>query len=140
MSHTRIRQYNTKETQPGQELDNDLCQAVVARGAYVFVRGQPPQDLDTFQSVCRDDPAGQGEFAMKNVLQLLQEAGAKPEHLCKLTVYITDVRYRSAIYKAIGAQIKGIFPCQTGLVVSALARPEWLVEIDAEAVIPDSIA
>lgn len=140
MPHTRIRKYNTKETQPGQELDNDLCQAVVARGTYVFVRGQPPQDLDTFQSVCRDDPAGQGEFAMKNVLQLLQEAGAKPEHLCKLTVYITDVRYRSAIYKAIGAQIKGIFPCQTGLVVSALARPEWLVEIDAEAVIPDSTA
>lgn len=140
MPHIRIRKYNTKETQPGQELDNDLCQAVVARGTYVFVRGQPPQDLDTFQSVCRDDPAGQGEFAMKNVLQLLQEAGAKPEHLCKLTVYITDVRYRSAIYKAIGAQIKGIFPCQTGLVVSALARPEWLVEIDAEAVIPDSTA
>lgn len=138
MSHTRIRKYNTKETQPGQELDNDLCQAVVARGAYVFVRGQPPQDLDSFQSVCRDDPGGQGEFAMKNVLQLLQEAGAKPEHLCKLTVYITDVRYRSDIYKAIGAQIKGIFPCQTGLVVSALARPEWLVEIDAEAVIPDA--
>ena len=138
MSHTRIRKYNTKETQPGQDLDNDLCQAVAARGAYVFVRGQPPQDLDTFESVCRDDPAGQGAFAMKNVLQLLDEAGAKPEHLCKLTVYITDVRYRSAIYKAIGEQIRGIYPCQTGLVVTGLARPEWLVEIDAEAVIPDN--
>jgi enamine deaminase RidA (YjgF/YER057c/UK114 family) len=138
MAHKRIRKYNTKKTQPGQDLDNDLCQAVVARGTYVFVRGQPPQDLDTFESVCRDDPAGQGAFAMKNVLQLLDEAGAKPEHLCKLTVYITDVRYRSAIYKAIGEQIKGIFPCQTGLVVTALARPEWLVEIDAEAVIPDA--
>ncbi|MEQ9559628.1 MAG: RidA family protein [Rhodospirillales bacterium] len=140
MTHTRIRRYNTKETQPSQELDNDLCQAVVARGSYVFVRGQPPQDLDTFESVCRDDPAGQGAFAMRNVLRLLAEAGAKPEHLCKLTVYITDVRYRSPIYKAIGEQIKGIFPCQTGLVVSGLARPEWLVEIDAEAVIPDSPA
>ena len=138
MAHTRIRKYNTKQTQPGQDLDNDLCQAVVASGTYVFVRGQPPQHLDTFESVCRDDPAGQGAFAMKNVLQLLDEAGAKPEHLCKLTVYITDVRHRSAIYKAIGEQIKGIFPCQTGLVVTALARPEWLVEIDAEAVVPDA--
>jgi len=137
MAHQRIRKYNTKETQPGQDLENDLCQAVVARGTYVFVRGQPPQDLDDFQSVCVGDPAGQGDFAMRNVLQLLDEAGAKPEHLCKLTVYITDVRYRSPIYKAIGAHIKGIFPCQTGLVVQALARPEWLVEIDAEAIIPD---
>ncbi len=137
MPHRRIRKYNTKDTQPGQDLDNDLCQAVVAQGRYVFVRGQPPQDLDTYESVALNDPAGQGDFAMRNVLQLLDEAGARPEHLCKLTVYLTDVRHRSAIYKAIGAHIRGIFPCQTGLVVQALARPEWLVEIDAEAVIPD---
>ncbi|MEK9671909.1 MAG: RidA family protein [Rhodospirillaceae bacterium] len=139
MAYRRIRKYNTKETQPGQDIENDLCQAVVARGAYVFVRGQPPQDLDTYESVHIGDPAAQGDFAMRNVIKLLAEAGAKPEYLCKLTVYITDVRYRSPIYKAIGKHIKGIFPCQTGLVVQALARPEWLVEIDAEAVIPEGV-
>ena len=40
MAHTRIRKFNTKETYPEQKLNNDLCQAVVARGATVFVRGQ----------------------------------------------------------------------------------------------------
>ena len=47
MTHKRIRKFNTAETYPEQNLDNDLCQAVVARGATVFLRGQCPQDLDT---------------------------------------------------------------------------------------------
>ena len=47
MTHIRIRKFNTAETYPEQNLDNDLCQAVVARGATVFLRGQCPQDLDT---------------------------------------------------------------------------------------------
>ncbi|MCH7680028.1 RidA family protein, partial [candidate division KSB1 bacterium] len=46
-------------------------------------------------------------------------------------------RYREAAYQAIGSQLKGIHPCSTGLVVQALARPEMLMEIDIDAVIPD---
>ena len=46
MSHTRIRPFNTRDTYPEQDLDNDLCQAVVA-GNMVFLRGQVGQDLDT---------------------------------------------------------------------------------------------
>ena len=46
MAHKRIRTFNTKETYPEQNLDNDLCQAVVARGTTVFLRGQCPQNLD----------------------------------------------------------------------------------------------
>ena len=44
MVHTRIRKFNTADTYPEQNLDNDLCQAVIARGATVFLRGQCPQD------------------------------------------------------------------------------------------------
>ena len=58
-THTRIRKFNTKDTYPEQQLDNDLCQAVVARGSIVFVRGQIGQDLDTSASVAIGDPAGQ---------------------------------------------------------------------------------
>lgn len=47
MSHTRIRPFNTAQTYPEQRLDNDLAQAVVARGSMIFLRGQCPQDLDT---------------------------------------------------------------------------------------------
>lgn len=138
MAHTRLRKFNTKDTYPEQNLDNDLCQAVVARGTYVFVRGQVSQDLVTKENRHVADPAAQGDLAMRNVLEIIEEAGASKEHICKLTVYITDPRHREPIYRAIGVHIKGVYPCQTGLVVQALARPEWLVEIDAEVVIPDA--
>jgi enamine deaminase RidA (YjgF/YER057c/UK114 family) len=137
MTHTRIRPFNTRDTYPEQKLDNDLCQAVVARGRTVFLRGQVGQDLETGKSVGIGDAAVQADQAMRNIKTLLAEAGATPEHLCKIVVYITDPRYREAVYRTIGAHLKGVFPVSTGLVVSALARPEWVVEVDATAVIPD---
>ena len=138
MTHIRIRKFNTKDTYPEQRLDNDLCQAVVAKGSLVFVRGQVGQDLDTSASVAIGDPAGQTERAMASIKTLLEEAGSKLEDICKITIYITDPRYREVVYRKVGEHLKGVFPVSTGLVVSALARPEWLVEIDATAVIPDA--
>ena len=137
MAHTRIRKFNTKITYPEQKLDNDLCQAVVARGTMVFLCGQIGQNLDTSESVCIGDAAGQAEQAMFNINMLLQEAGSQLDHICKLTIYIIDPRYREDVYTVVGRWLKGVFPVSTGIVISALARPEYLVEIDATAVIPD---
>jgi enamine deaminase RidA (YjgF/YER057c/UK114 family) len=135
--HTRIRKFNTRDTYPEQQLDNDLCQTVVARGSMVFVRGQVGQDLDTAANVGVGDPVAQTERAMQNITQLLGEAGAGLEHICKITIYLTDPRFREPVYRTIGAWLKGVFPVSTGIVVAALARPEWLVEVDVIAVIPD---
>jgi enamine deaminase RidA (YjgF/YER057c/UK114 family) len=140
MTHKRIRKFNTRDTYPEQKLDNDLCQAVVARGTMVFVRGQVGQDLETSKSVAIGDPAGQTERAMANIKMLLEEAGARLEHICKITIYIIDPRYREPVYRTVGKWLKGVYPVSTGIVVSALARPEWLVEVDAAAVIPDGEA
>ncbi len=137
MIHKRIRTFNTRDTYPEQKLDNDLCQTVVAKGTMVFVRGQIGQDLDTSESVAIGDAAGQAEQAMANIKMLLAEAGADLEHICKITIYLTDPRYREEVYRTVGRWLKGVFPVSTGIVVSALARPEWLVEIDAIAVIPE---
>ena len=137
MIHTRIRPFNTKDTYPDQRLDNDLCQAVVAHGRMVFVRGQVGQDLDTAKSVGIGDAAAQAERAMSNVAKLLKEAGSQLSHVCKITIYLTDPRFREGVYRTVGKWLKGVYPVSTGLVVSALARPEWLVEIDVIAVIPD---
>ena len=137
MAHTRHRKFNTKDTYPEQRLDNDLCQAVVARGTMIFLRGQCPQDLDTAQNINSHDPVEQTHKVMQNIRQLVEECGGKMEHVTKLVVYLTDVRHREAVYRTMGEYIKGVFPVCTGLVVAALARPEWLVEIDATAVIPD---
>lgn len=137
MAHTRIRKFNTRETYPEQKLDNDLCQAVVARGTMVFLRGQIGQDLDTSKSVCIGDVKGQTEQAMKNIDMLLKEAGSQLDHICKLTIYISDPRFREDVYTVVGKWLKGVYPVSTGIVVTAFARPEYLVEVDATAVIPD---
>ena len=137
MVHTRIRKFNTKNTYPEQNLDNDLCQAVVTEGGkIVWLRGQCPQNLDDAVNIASNDPEEQTHKVMQNIIQLLQEAGGEIKHLVKLVVYITEVQHREAVYRIIGEYTKGVYPVSTGLVVKALARPEWLVEIDATAVIP----
>ena len=137
-THTRIRMFNTKETYPNQTLDNDLCQAVRA-GNTVYVRGQVGTDFDG-NLIGLGDPAAQAEQAMKNIKQLLEEAGSDLSHIVKTTTYITDPRFREAVYAVTGKWLKGVFPISTGLVVQALGQAEWLVEIDIIAVIPDEIA
>lgn len=135
MSHRRIRKFNTRDTYPDQKLDNDFCQAVVA-GNTVYLRGQVGQNIDTAESVGLGDVAAQTEQAMANIKQLLDEAGSRLEDIVKIVIYLIDVRYREPVYQVIGTWLKGIYPVSTGIVVTALARPEWLVEIDATAVIP----
>ena len=138
MTHQRIRPFNTKQTFPEQCLDNDLCQAVVTFGGKtVWMRGQCPQNLDDAKNIENLDPATQTHKVMQNIGQLITEAGGEMSHLVKLVVYITDIRYRETVYQTMGNYIKGVHPVCTGLVVQALARPEWVVEIDATAVIPD---
>jgi enamine deaminase RidA (YjgF/YER057c/UK114 family) len=133
MAHTRIRKFNTRDTYPEQKLDNDLCQAVIA-GDTIYLRGQVPQDLDT--SVGIGDPAAQTEQVMRNINTLLGECGSGLEHIVKATVDLTDIRHREPVYRVAGRWLKGVYPVFTGVVVVALARPEWLVEIDVIAVRP----
>ena len=138
MPHHRIRKFNTGDTYPEQNLDNDLCQAIVTQGGKtVWMRGQCPQNLDDAKNIGSHDPAEQTHKVMQNIRQLVTEAGGGMAHVVKLVVYITDIRHREAVYRTMGEYIRGVHPVCTGLVVQALARPEWLVEIDATAVIPD---
>ncbi len=137
-THTRIRMFNTKDTYPEQDLDNDLCQAVRA-GNTVYLRGQIGSDFDG-NVIGEGDPRAQTEQAMKNVKQLLEEAGSRLEHIVKIVVYITDRDYREPVYREIGRWLKGVFPVSTGLIVSGLAKPEWVMEIDVTAVIPEEEA
>ena len=132
--HERIRKFNTRDTYPGQDLDNDLCQAVRA-GNLVFLRGQVGTDFEG-KLVGGDDPAAQTAQAMRNVEQLLTEAGSELSHVCKVVIYLTDRSHRTPVYREIGRWLKGVYPVSTGIYVQGLARPEWLVEVDVTAVIP----
>ena len=135
-AHRRIWPFNTRDTYPDQSLDNDLCQAVRA-GNTVYLRGQVSTDFEG-NLVAPGDPRAQAAQAMKNVKQLLEEAGSELSHIVKTTTYITDSSYREPVYREMGKWLKGVYPVSTGLVVSGLAQPEWLVEIDVIAVVPDA--
>jgi enamine deaminase RidA (YjgF/YER057c/UK114 family) len=104
----------------------------------VFVRGQVSQDLDTRESLHVGDATAQTAMTMANIKMLMEESGGHMDHICRIVVYLTDVRYRQDVYREMGKWLKGVFPVSTGLVITALARPEWVVEIEVTAVIPDS--
>jgi len=135
MAHVRLRKFNTSTVYESGRIANDMCM-VVRAGNFIFLRGQTGFTLDN-KFVGKGDAAAQADQAMKNVKVLLEEAGAKIEHICKITTYITDRTYREPVYNVVGRHLKGVFPCGTGLIVNGLAIPEMLVEIDIEAVIPD---
>ena len=134
-THTRIRKFNTKDTYPDQDLDNDLCQVVKA-GNMLFLRGQVGTDFEG-NLIGPGNPEAQTEQAMKNIKQLLEEAGSCLDHICKITIYLTDSAYRATVYREVGKWLKGVFPVSTGVVVTGLAKPEWLMEVDVIAVIPE---
>lgn len=129
--HVRLRKFNTRDTYPGTAMDNDLCQVVKA-GDLIFLRGQVGSDFEG-NVIGAGDPAAQADQAMRNVKQLLEEAGATLEDICKITVYVTDRAYRESVYQVIGKWLKGVYPVSTGLIVQGLAKPEWVMEIDVIA-------
>lgn len=133
MAHQRFRRFNTGPYYDGQ-ITNEMCMAVRA-GNLVFLRGQTGFTLDG-EFVGLGDAAAQADQAMRNVKVLLEEAGARMEHICKITTYITDRAWREAVYQVVGRHLGSIAPVGTGLIVNGLARPEMLVEIDIDAVIP----
>ncbi len=135
MAHQRIRKFNTKDTYPDQDLDNDLCQ-VVRAGNTLYLRGQVGTDFDG-NLIGFNDPEAQTEQAMKNVKQLLEEAGSCLDHVCKITIYLTSREIRESVYRTVGKWLKGVFPVSTGVIVAGLAKSEWLLEVDVIAVIPE---
>ena len=109
--------------------------AMVAAGeTELFVRGQTGSALDgsAMAGTGRrpEDAAAQADLALTNLATLLREAGSGMDEVCKITVYISDRAYRSAVYPVIGKHFRGIHPVSTGLIVGGFARPEILFEID----------
>jgi len=137
MIHKRLRPFNTKDTYPEQKLNTDLRQGVVARGTWSSCAVRSARTWKRGNACMSAIPASRRKKAMQNIKMLLEEAGSEMAHICRIVVYLTDIRYREAVYLEMGKWLKGVHPCSTGLVVDALARPEWVVEVEVTAVIPD---
>ena len=108
--------------------------AIRASGDFVFMQGQVGV-TDDGTLVGPGDPGLQADQACRNIRRWMREAGGDLSDVCKLTVYVTDIAHRPAVYASINSWFDGVRHCSTGVVVSGLADPSFLVEIDAMAVI-----
>ena len=131
MSRTHIHKYQTR-----YHAQATYSKAIRARGDLVVMQGQVGTLLDG-TVVGDDDPGAQTDQACRNIERWMLEAGGHLSDVVKLTVYVTDISYRAPVYEAINHWFDGVHHCSTGVVVSALADPALLVEIDAMAVIDD---
>lgn len=124
---------------PGWPRPKGYANGVAARGQMVFVAGMIGWDADgVFHT---DDFAGQVRQALLNVVAVLKEAGARPEHIVRMTWYVTDKREYMAAYREVGAAFReligGFNAAMTAVEVSALIEDRAKVEIEVTAVIPD---
>ncbi len=112
---------------------------IAARGTHVAIAGQIGWNgACVFET---DDFAGQVRQALANVVAVLACAGGRPEHIVRMTWYVTDKREYVAAYPAIGLAYRELigrhFPAMTAVQVPALIEDRAKVEIEATAVIPD---
>ena len=111
---------------------------VAATGRQVFIAGMIGWDAQgVFQS---DDFAAQARQALQNIVDVLREAGGRPEHIVRLTWYVTDKRDYLAAGPEVGAAFREIIgsynAAMTAVQVTALIEDRAKVEIEATAVIP----
>jgi enamine deaminase RidA (YjgF/YER057c/UK114 family) len=124
---------------PGWARPKGYSNGVVASGRMLFVAGMIGWDAQgVFHS---DDFAAQARQALGNIAAVLREAGARPEHIVRMTWYVTDKREYLAAVREVGAAFREIIgaynAAMTAVEVRALLEDRAKVEIEATAVIPE---
>lgn len=122
----------------GWKRPKGYANGIEAQGRLVFVAGQIGWNArEEFET---DDLAGQVRQALQNVMAVIAEAGAKPQHIARMTWYVTDKREYRAAVKEIGNAYRDIvgehYPAMSLVEVKALLEDRAKVEIEATAVIP----
>ena len=108
---------------------------IVEAGKTLYVAGQTSRDAQG-NVVCKGDAAGQTRQLLENMKKVIEGAGGRMEDVAKTTVFITDIKYREAVGRVRQEFFKGDPPANTLLVISALADPAFLVEIEAIVPLP----
>jgi enamine deaminase RidA (YjgF/YER057c/UK114 family) len=124
---------------PGWPRPKGYANGVAARGRMVFVAGMIGWDAQgVFHT---DDLAGQVRQALRNIVEVLHEGGARPEHIVRMTWYVTDKNAYVAAYPEIGKAFRELIgsfnAAMTAVEVAALIEDRAKVEIEVTAVIPD---
>ncbi len=107
---------------------------VVKAGNTVYLAGQVSRD-ENGQTVARGDIAAQATQVFENLTRALAAVGGTLDNLVKITVYITDPRYREPVSEVRHKYLRGPLPASTLIVVAGLAEPDLLLEIEGIAVL-----
>ena len=108
---------------------------IVEAGKTLYVAGQTSRDAQG-NVVCKGDAAGQTRQLLENMKKVVEGAGGRMEDVAKTTVFITDIKHREAVGRVRQEFFKGDPPANTLLVISGLADPAFLVEIEAIVPLP----
>jgi enamine deaminase RidA (YjgF/YER057c/UK114 family) len=115
-----------------------FANGIAAEGRQIFVAGQVAWNAQ--QEIVDDDFVAQVEQVLRNIVDILAEGEARPEHLVRLTWYVTDKREYAARSNEVGQAYRRIvgrhFPAMTLVQVAALLDDRAKVEIEATAVVP----
>jgi enamine deaminase RidA (YjgF/YER057c/UK114 family) len=110
---------------------------IAATGRMVFVAGQI--GWDTSCKIVSSDFAEQFRQVLVNTLAVLAEAGAGPEHVCRMTWYVTSRDEYTAALAALAAHWKALmgrhYPTMAVVIVSGLVEPEAKIEIETTAMV-----
>lgn len=123
----------------GWKAPKGYSNGVLAEGRMVFIGGQVGWSSD--QVFETDDFVEQVEQTLRNIVDILGEADGAPEHITRLTWYVTDKQEYLARQKELGAAYRRVlgthFPAMSLVQVVALVEDQAKVEIEATAVLPD---
>jgi enamine deaminase RidA (YjgF/YER057c/UK114 family) len=130
-----------KVLQPPQWMPpKGYANGIAARGTQVYVGGQVGWNAQ--QRFETDDFVAQARQALVNIVAVLAEAGARPEHIVRMTWYVVDKREYVANRRALGDVYRDVigrhFPAMSAVEVKALIEDRARVEIEATAVIPET--
>ena len=124
---------------PGWLPTKGYANGIAARGTQVFVGGQVGWNAQ--QQFESDDFIAQTAQALRNIVEVLREAGAGPEHMVRMTWYVTDRDEYSRRLRELGVAYREVmgrnFPAMTCVQVAALVELRARIEIEVTAVVPD---
>lgn len=123
---------------PSWKRPKGYANGVVTTGRTVFVSGMIGWDANA--SLVSQDFVGQARQALRNVVEVLSEAGAKPKHIVRMNWYVVDKNEYVGAYKQLGVVYREIiglhYPAMTAVQVASLIEDAARVEIEVTAVIP----
>lgn len=123
---------------PNWARPKGYANGILAEGRLLFVAGQIGWDAE--QRLVADDLVGQTEQALRNIVAVLTEGGAGPEHIARMTWYVVDKHVYHAAQAEIGRAYRDVigthYPTMTLVEVADLLEPGAQVEIEVTAVVP----